>query len=136
MRTTRKLFLIPILWTRADFDCRATGGGGYGQNIAAGAPSDDIDAIISDWFHNSEVNAYWNGVSRNNGQPDMGTFHIWGHYSQIVWKNTRSVACATHYCGQGGLSGVGANVSPYFTVCNYYPPGKLDPYSCMVGRVC
>lgn len=118
--------------------CRETGGGGYGQNIAAGAPDSEIAAIISDWFHNGEVNAYWTGVANvnNGGQPDMSTFHIWGHYSQLVWKGTRSVACATHYCGQGGLSGVGANVSPYFTVCNYYPPGKGHILVRLVLHVC
>ncbi|XP_071911348.1 pathogenesis-related protein PR-1-like [Coffea arabica] len=37
-----------------------------------------------------------------------------GHYTQIVWKNTRRIGCARAICESGDL----------FMTCNYYPPGN------------
>lgn len=96
----------------------SAGGGGYGQNIGAGAPPDDIPAMITNQMYNGEINYY----PAYGVEPDMSNFEKWGHYSQIVWKSTTSVGCATQYC-PNGLANVGSGVSPYFTVCNYSPPG-------------
>ncbi|KAK5739876.1 hypothetical protein LTR17_004972 [Elasticomyces elasticus] len=96
-------------------------GGGYGQNIAAGVESNNISAIITDLFYNGEVGWYDNLYGQ--AQPDMTHFESWGHFSQIVWKSTTKVGCATQHC-PGGLANVGSDVSPYFTVCNYSPPGN------------
>jgi hypothetical protein len=82
-------------------------GGGYGQNIAAGVKADNVSAVITELFYNSN-------------------FHVWGHMTQIVWTNTTSVGCATVDCSATGLANTGGNVSPYFTVCNYYPPGNYE----------
>jgi uncharacterized protein YkwD len=98
-----------------------TDGGGYGQNIAAGLSADNITAIITELFYNSEVSAF-NGLY-GQAQPDMSNFGSWGHFSQIVWKGTSKVGCATQYCSKG-LANVGPYTPPYFTVCNYGPPGK------------
>lgn len=98
-----------------------TDGGGYGQNIAAGLAADNITAIITELFYNSEVSAF-NGLY-GQAQPDMSNFGSWGHFSQIVWKGTSKVGCATQYCSKG-LANVGPYTPPYFTVCNYGPPGK------------
>ena len=97
-------------------------GGGYGQNIAAGVPPDNISAIITDLFYNGEVNYYagYYGMS----QPPMTNFEHWGHFSQIVWKATTHVGCATQDCSGKGLANTGGDVSPYFTVCNYKSAGK------------
>lgn len=96
-----------------------TDNGGYGQNIGAGAPPNEIDKMITNSMYNGEMMLY-PGYS---GEPNMADFHQWGHFSQIVWKDTVSVGCYTQHC-EGGLQNVGSNVSPYFTVCNYYPSGK------------
>lgn len=103
-----------------------TGGGGYGQNIAAGAPFKDISNVITDQFYNNEVNLY-PGYGDDN--PDMTNFHEWGHFSQIVWTDTTEVGCFTYDCskkkgGLGKITGVYGNIAPLFTVCNYYPPGN------------
>ncbi len=98
----------------------STGGGGYGQNIGAGAPPADIPAMITNQMYNDEIGFY----PGYGGEPDMSNFEAWGHYSQIVWKSTSGVGCATQYC-PGGLANTGGNVSPYFTVCNYSPPGMF-----------
>lgn len=95
------------------------GGGGYGQNIGAGAPDDEIEKMITNQMYNYEIE-YYPGY---DGEPDMTNFEKWGHFSQIVWKATTSVGCYTQHC-TGGLAGVGSHVSPYFTVCNYAPQGE------------
>jgi hypothetical protein len=99
----------------------AAGGGGYGQNIGAGAEPSDIPAMITNQMYNDEIGWY----PGYGGEPSMNNFERWGHFSQIVWKSTTSVGCYTQYC-PSGLANTGGGVSPYFTVCNYSPPGKSD----------
>lgn len=96
-------------------------GGGYGQNIAAGVESNNVSAVITDLFYNGEV-SYYDGMY-GMADPDMTNFSIWGHFSQIVWKETTKIGCATQHC-PNGLGNTGSTVSPYFTVCNYSPPGN------------
>lgn len=118
------------------------GGGNYGQNIAAGAPADNITSVISDLFYNGEILNYAGlyGQATPDNINDETAFDGWGHYTQIVWKGTNSVGCATVDCtGQGngpqGLGSVGASVPPYFTVCNYGPPGNyLGEFADNVGE--
>ncbi|KAJ9643651.1 uncharacterized protein PV06_09162 [Exophiala oligosperma] len=99
----------------------STGGGGYGQNIGAGAAPSDVPGMITNEMYNNEINWY---PLPYGVEPDMTNFEKWGHYSQIVWKSTTSVGCATQYC-PNGLANTGGGVSPYFTVCNYSPPGNF-----------
>ena len=96
------------------------GGGGYGQNIGAGAPDDEIDKMITNQMYNDEMEFY----PGYGSEPDMSNFEKWGHFSQIVWKATSSVGCYTQHCPDG-LAGVSSDVSPYFTVCNYASTGKF-----------
>lgn len=95
-------------------------GGGYGQNIAAGVPGNNVSAVITNLFYNGEEPLY---TGYGQPDPDMSQFEAWGHFSQIVWKATTTVGCATQYC-PGGLGNTGGGVSPYFTVCNYKGPGN------------
>ena len=83
--------------------------------------------LISDGFYNSEVNYY----TYYGGEPDTSTLHEWGHFSQIVWVDTGSVGCYTSDCTKTGLGNIAAStgIRPFFTVCNYAPPGKWDPRS-------
>lgn len=39
-----------------------------------------------------------------------------GHYTQVVWANTKRVGCAAAECRNGGT----------FVVCSYDPPGNMD----------
>lgn len=118
------------------------GGGGYGQNIAAGAPADNITSVISDLFYNGEINNY-NGLygqATPDNINDDTAFDGYGHYTQIVWKGTNAVGCATVDCtgkgnGPQGLGNVGSDVPPFFTVCNYSPPGNyLGDFADNVGE--
>ena len=106
----------------------AAGGGGYGQNIAAGADITKISDVITSQFYNNEVTSFTSNNLYNQAQPDMTDFENWGHFTQVVWKDTTSVGCYTMDCSSSGLSGLGGatDIEPYFTVCNYYPPGKIQ----------
>ncbi|KAK6433701.1 hypothetical protein LTR95_010116 [Oleoguttula sp. CCFEE 5521] len=111
--------------------------GGYGQNIAAGVKGEDVTSVITDLFYNGEVG---NFTQYGVPQPSMTYFEYWGHFSQIVWKGTTSVGCATQDCtGKKWVDGDGndltaKHISPYFTVCNYKSPGNYaNEYADNVG---
>jgi len=108
--------LILELTMRSEMD-----GGGYGQNIAAGVPFDNISAVITDLFYNSEEPLF--AAQYGLDDPDMSEFEKWGHFTQIVWEGTTEVGCWTADCSAGGLENTGTGVSPWFTVCNYKSPG-------------
>jgi Cysteine-rich secretory protein family len=96
------------------------GDGNYGQNIGAGAPFEDIPALITNLMYDYEIELYsWYGSEpppMNEDGPD------WGHYTQIVWKSTREVGCATVKCDV--LGNTPNTMKPFFTVCDYFPAGK------------
>ena len=86
--------------------------------------------MITNAMYDSEINNYPGpyGSDNLNGGFSDASFAGWGHYSQLVWKSTTMVGCATQYC-PNGLANTSPGTPPYFTVCNYYPPGKFDlPY--------
>jgi hypothetical protein len=93
----------------------------YGQNIGAGFRPDQIAFMITNAMYNGEIPFY--PTPYGNDNPDLSNFGRWGHFSQIVWANTAQVGCATQYC-PNGLQNAGSGVPPYFTVCNFSPPGK------------
>lgn len=105
---------------------RDVDGGEYGQNIAAGVKADNVSAVITELFYNGEVSFYDNLYGQED--PSMDNFHEWGHFSQIVWKGTTEVGCATVDCSSQSLANTGGNVPPYFTVCNYKSQGMLKSH--------
>ena len=56
--------------------------------------------------------------------PLMELFDSWGHFTQIVWKNTKEVGCATVMCDS--LGNVDSSEAMPFTVCNYSPAGNAN----------
>jgi hypothetical protein len=103
----------------------ATDGGGYGQNLAAGPSAANIGVSITDLWYNSEMPKYapYYGQATPGGSNFNSVFGGFGHFTQVVWKGTTQVGCYTYTC-PNGISGVGANVPPYLTVCNYKAPGR------------
>lgn len=117
---------------------RVPGGGGYGQNIAAGPEPGKVADVISNMWYNGELELYPTPYGIDS--PNMGNFEGWGHFSQVVWSDSESVGCYTSTCFPAGqdpqdcqsdgtsyLSGLtcgNGGVPAYFTVCNYYPAGK------------
>ncbi|KAF8932265.1 hypothetical protein BGZ47_011469 [Haplosporangium gracile] len=80
-------------------------GGKYGENLAAGYK--DFKSGIDAWYN--EVSKY----NYNNPGFSMAT----GHFTQVVWKGTKSVGCAKKFCP-------GSNWTIY--ICNYDPPGNVQ----------
>jgi len=109
-----------------------TDGGGYGQNIAAGCPANNISSVITDLFYNNEAENFNSlyGQATPSNINDVTAFDGYGHFTQIVWKGTSAVGCATVDCtgkgnGPKGLGSVDASVPPIFTVCNYKSAGNF-----------
>lgn len=102
------------------------GSGGYGQNLASWGSSGDISsqqlemaagAITNQWY-NGEVTK-WNYYGLDN-PPSGANLLDWGHFTQVVWKDTTKIGCATVQCPAGSVLSLDA----WYTVCNYDPPGK------------
>jgi len=73
----------------------------YGENLAAGYQS--AASAIQAWYDENDQYDY------RSGDFSSGT----GHFTQMVWKNAKSVGCALYECnGSGGVPGK-------FLTCNY-----------------
>ncbi|KAI1943429.1 hypothetical protein LOZ66_000011 [Ophidiomyces ophidiicola] len=109
------------------------GGGGYGQNIGYQSGFDSLAQMITDSMYNGEAPLFEGLYGQAN---PGGNFFKWGHFTQIVWKSTKHVACYTHRCptlrvGRSGSTVNNAN----FMVCNYGPPGNYaGEYDRNVGK--
>jgi pathogenesis-related protein 1 len=79
----------------------------YGENLFMGTTGHyGLPDAVALWH--KEKSAY-------HGQAiDASTINTYGHYTQIVWKNTRRVGCAKVECGGNEI-----------VVCNYDPPGNV-----------
>lgn len=94
--------------------------GDYGQNIAYGYDADLVgEKVISEMMYTDEA-PYFASLY-GQADPDMTNFEKWGHFTQIVWKATTHVGCATVSCSD--LKNAGG-AAPY-TVCNYGSPGNF-----------
>ncbi|KAK3489010.1 CAP domain-containing protein [Neurospora hispaniola] len=108
------------------------GGGGYGQNIAMWGSSDkqtvqDVGAVkagaqaTTNMWYNGEL-SLWPASDYGKANPDMSNFEGWGHFSQLVWKESKELGCFTQFCPQGTMS---SQMDVWYTVCNYYPAGNM-----------
>ena len=65
------------------------------------------DVPVNSWY--AEKSKYhWFGH-----EPNMATFHEWGHFTQLVWKGSHAVGVG---CGRHG--------NRLVVVANYSPPGN------------
>ncbi|KAL8461326.1 hypothetical protein ACS0TY_032707 [Phlomoides rotata] len=82
--------------------------GPYGENIFWGSGDEWTPAqAAAAWVAERQVYNYWSNSCAYGEQC--------GHYTQIVWKETRRIGCARVVCDEG--RGV-------FMTCNYDPPGN------------
>ncbi|KAH9287174.1 GLIPR1-like protein 1 [Echinococcus granulosus] len=85
---------------------------GLGQNIAAvGGFKPAFTEAVCGWRHEEKYYSYFNNSCT----------HICGHYTQMVWANTKWIGCAMRRC-----DGMRAdwNNPQYFTVCQYKTAGN------------
>ncbi|KAK7246655.1 hypothetical protein RIF29_41525 [Crotalaria pallida] len=93
-------------------DCNLihSGGGGiYGENLAMSTGDLSGAEAVKLWVDEKPYYNYNIPIPKScvGGEQCL-------HYSQVIWKNTRSVGCAKVRCDNGGT----------FITCNYYPPGN------------
>ncbi|KAJ3790196.1 CAP domain-containing protein [Lentinula aff. detonsa] len=112
-------------------------GGNYGENLAAAAPqSITVQQGVNLWM--TEASMYnckvqficpTSQIKAHHPTDSNPTFSSsTGHFTQVVWKSTTSVACATASCNFLG-NGTG------YLVCRYDPPGNyLGQFAQNVGR--
>lgn len=81
----------------------------YGENLSVGSSAtifNTLDASKS-WY--DEIKHYqYTQVTRSN-------FHETGHYTQMIWKDTKEVGVGVAKCPDGGI----------IVVANYYPAGNF-----------
>lgn len=122
-----------VLWfwgpTLANIVCSKIGGGGYGQNLAMWGSSEDPESFgatasvaraASNGWYNGEVNLF-PASDYGKDSPNMANFKEWGHFSQLVWRETKKVGCHSQFCPPGTMSSMGS----WYTVCNYSPAGMF-----------
>ncbi|KIJ49947.1 hypothetical protein M422DRAFT_65847 [Sphaerobolus stellatus SS14] len=96
--------------------------GSYGENLAAGTGNAyAFRDGLKGWM--DEASKYdWNHPGFSSGT---------GHFTQVVWKSSKQVACAIANCGGGTIF---PQASKY-VVCRYSPPGNYEgQYPANVGR--
>ncbi|PVH75649.1 PR-1-like protein, partial [Cadophora sp. DSE1049] len=102
------------------------GGGGYGQNLAAYGTTADMasidlstvvgDAVTNQWYYGEAANMpYGQNSPATSGVPE------YLHFSQVLWKSTTKVGCATVQCGAGTIF----SYHSLYTVCNYAKTGNV-----------
>lgn len=88
-------------------------GGPSGENLAEGYPNTT-----------ASVEAWGNERSRYRFNPPSGFSKKTGHFTQLVWKATKSVGCARVNCNDGTTDGDAAH--GWFVICEYWPPGNVE----------
>jgi uncharacterized protein YkwD len=103
----------------------AQGGGGYGQNLAAYGVSSGVgslnkatlvaDAITNQWYYGEVGNMPYGQDSPNISGPEFL------HFTQVVWKSSSTVGCATVECPAGSIF----SYASLYTVCDYKSAGNM-----------
>jgi uncharacterized protein YkwD len=90
-----------------------------GENLAMGTggsiSSDYAKYLIDLWFNEHTLYSYSSKSCRG----------VCGHYTQMVWANSRYLGCGMTQCSFG-----------YFLVCNYGPGGNNGNYPYESGTSC
>ncbi|GMU10950.1 CAP domain-containing protein [Corallococcus caeni] len=84
--------------------------GNAGENIAWSSPGYwDTKGVVKAWVDEVADYDYAKNTCKTGAQC--------GHYTQVVWRNTRRLGCAMQRCTKSGSTSD-------FYVCNYAPPGN------------
>jgi pathogenesis-related protein 1 len=91
-----------------------SGTNGFGENIfASTATSATISDAVQAWA--SEASDY------DQATNSCRTGKVCGHYTQLVWRSSTGVGCASQVCQTGSPFGSGTWL---IWVCDYVPPGN------------
>ncbi len=87
----------------------------YGENLYAFSKDKPltIDDAMPHWFDDEEPHYHY-----EDGSCDIG--YQCGHYTQVIWQNTREVGCATAKYQRGRFK------NGYIYVCKYYKAGNIS----------
>lgn len=88
---------------------------GYGENIMVGTPGSDLtvaETVQTWWVDNEKRNFDAASGTCMVGRPDELRC---GHYTQVVWRDTKAIGCARVKCDNGGV----------FINCYYTPAGNV-----------
>ena len=90
--------------------------GAHGENLTAAAPPGSMtDAqAVEGWVDEAAHYTYDTNTCASGKQC--------GHYTQVVWRNTTQVGCATAVCTTN--SPFSSSPRWQLWVCNYAPPGN------------
>lgn len=101
------------------------GSAGYGQNLAAYGVSGGVsslnkatlvaDAITNQWYYGEYLNMPYGQDSPSMGGPEFL------HFTQVVWKSSSTVGCATVECPAGSIF----SYASLYTVCDYKSAGNM-----------
>lgn len=80
----------------------------YGENLYACFGKTNLSGVevVKAWY--DEIKHY------RFGQPSPGNFSQVGHFTQVVWKESRELGV-----------GIAKNGNNIYVVCNYDPPGNF-----------
>ncbi|XP_010525741.1 PREDICTED: pathogenesis-related protein PR-1 [Tarenaya hassleriana] len=84
--------------------------GPYGENLFWGSGKNWSPVQAANGWLSEARNYNYNDNACNGGE------RMCGHYTQIMWRETRRIGCARVLC-DGGLG--------VFIICNYDPPGNF-----------
>ncbi|KAF7301997.1 SCP domain-containing protein [Mycena indigotica] len=80
----------------------------YGENLVAGTGNFPIEDAVKQFAQDRDLY-----------DPSFPTYN---HWTQVVWRDTRSLGCASAQCS--GLFESKLGPASYY-VCLYYPPGNV-----------
>jgi uncharacterized protein YkwD len=106
--------------------------GSYGENLAMAGTSGTVPAKSPAYV--ASTNAWYDEIkdwdySTNAKSASAPGNAMTGHFTQVVWRNSKQVNCgyATYKDG---------NFNKYVVTCQYYPPGNFNnAYAANVGPV-
>lgn len=83
-------------------------GGPFGENLALGYETPTLS--VTGWGEEREAYDF----------EKPGFASGTGHFTQLVWKDTKSIGCARKYCTDKNVPFEG-----WYLVCEYYPAGNI-----------
>ncbi|MGH1343561.1 MAG: CAP domain-containing protein [Nannocystales bacterium] len=87
-------------------DLEHSTGGPYGENLYWSSAPQSPQAVVGSW---TDEAAHYNARKNRCARGE-----VCGHYTQVVWADSRNVGCAMASCGTAQV-----------WVCNYDPPGNF-----------